>query len=138
MVEISVQYEGNFRCRSIHGPSGAELATDAPRDNLGKGEAFSPTDLTATSLAACMLTTMAIVAKKSSWAVDLSGVSARVRKHMTPEPPRRIAKLEVDVTLPLPATHPDRAAMERTALTCPVFLSLHPEVEKVVAFDWAG
>jgi len=138
MVEISVNYEGSFRCLSTHGPSGAVLPTDAPKDNLGKGEAFSPTDLTATSLAACMLTTMAIVAEKKSLQVDLAGVSARVRKHMTAEPPRRIAKVEVEVTLPLPDSHPNREVLEHAARNCPVSLSLHPEVEQAVTFVWRG
>ena len=138
MVEISLRYDGNFRCESVHGPSGAKLPTDAPKDNLGQGEAFSPTDLTAASLPACMLTTMAILARKNAWTVDLSGVTAKVRKHMTAEPPRRIAKLEVDVYLPLPANHTDREAVEQAGLTCPVYLSLHPEVEKAVVFHWEG
>jgi len=136
MVEISVTYQGDFHCLSTHGPSGAEVPSDAPKDNLGKGEAFSPTDLTATSLAACMLTTMAIVVQKKSLQVDLGGLSARVRKHMTAEPPRRIAKIEVAVEMPLPASHPDRAALEHAALNCPVSLSLHPEVEQAVTFEW--
>lgn len=138
MVEISVSYEGGFRCQSVHGPSGAVLPTDAPKDNLGKGEAFSPTDLTATSLAACMLTTMAIVAQKKGLQIDLTGSIAKVGKHMTAEPPRRIAKLDVSMRIPLPASHPDRAAVEEAALTCPVALSLHPEVEKVIVFHWEG
>jgi len=136
MVAISVTYEGNFRCLSTHASSGAVLPSDAPKDNLGKGEAFSPTDLTATSFAACMLTTMAIVVQKKSLRVDLGGLSARVRKHMTAEPPRRIAKIEVAVEMPLPASHPDRATLEHAALNCPVSLSLHPEVEKAVTFEW--
>ena len=136
MVEISVTYQGDFHCLSTHGPSGAEVPSDAPKDNLGKGEAFSPTDLTATSFAACMLTTMAIVVQKKSLQVDLGGLSARVRKHMTAEPPRRIAKIEVAVEMPLPASHPDRAALEHAALNCPVSLSLHPEVEQAVTFEW--
>jgi len=136
MVEISVTYQGDFHCLSTHGPSGAEVPSDAPKDNLGKGEAFSPTDLTATSLAACMLTTMAIVVQKKSLQVNLGGLSARVRKHMTAEPPRRIAKIEVAVEMPLPASHSDRATLEHAALNCPVSLSLHPEVEQAVTFEW--
>lgn len=138
MVEITLCYEGNLRCESVHAPSGARLPTDAPKDNLGQGEAFSPTDLTATSLAACMLTTMAIVVQKNGWQVDLKGVTARVRKHMTAEPPRRIAKLEVDVHLSLSASHPHRQGVEEAGMNCPVALSLHPEVEKVVNFHWDG
>jgi len=137
MVEVFVTYEGNFRCQSTHGPSGSILPTDAPKDNLGKGEAFSPTDLTATSLGVCMITTMAIVAQKKSLQADLTGITARVRKHMTAEPPRRIAKIEVEVAIPLPDSHPDREVLEETALNCPVYLSLHPDVEKAVTFVWA-
>jgi putative redox protein len=138
MVEISLTYQGGFRCLSTHGPSGALLPTDAPKDNLGQGEAFSPTDLTATSLAACMLTTMAIVAEKKSLQVDLAGVTARVGKHMTAEPPRRIAKVEVEVNLPLSDAHPDREVLEQAARNCPVSLSLHPGVEQAVTFVWRG
>lgn len=138
MVEFSVRYEGDLRCRSVHKPSGSELPTDAPADNLGRGESFSPTDLTATSLATCMLTTMAIGAKKNGLAIDLSGAGARVVKHMTPAPPRRIAKIEVELDLPAPPNHPDRARLEEFALQCPVALSLHPDVEKAVTFRWIG
>jgi putative redox protein len=138
MVEFSVRYEGDLRCRSTHGPSGSELPTDAPADNMGKGESFSPTDLTATSLATGMLTTMAIGAKKNTLAVDLTGAGARVVKHMTSEPPRRIAKIEVELDLPISADHPDRAKLEQFALQCPVALSLHPDVEKKVSFRWLG
>ena len=137
MVEISVEYEGDLHCLSIHGPSRAALSTDAPKDNLGKGEAFSPTDLTATSLGVCMLTTMAIVAGKRSLDVELSGTKATVRKHMTATAPRRIQKIEVNVEIPLPDSHPAREVLEEAAINCPVALSLHPEVEKAVTFVWA-
>jgi len=137
MVEISVEYEGDLHCLSIHGPSRAALSTDAPKDNLGKGEAFSPTDLTATSLGVCMLTTMAIFAAKQSFGVELSGTKATVRKHMTATAPRRIRKIEVNVEIPLPDSHSAREALEEAALKCPVALSLHPEVEKAVTFVWA-
>jgi putative redox protein len=103
---------------------------------LGKGEAFSPTDLTATSLGVCMLTTMAIVAAKQSLDLDLSGTRAVVRKHMTTKPPRRIQKIEVAVEIPLPGTLPCRVTLEEAALNCPVALSLHSDVEKVVTFSW--
>ena len=136
MVEISVKYEGDLHCFAIHGPSRAELFTDAPKDNLGKGEAFSPTDLAATSLGVCMLTTMAIVAAKESLNLDLSGTRASVRKHMTAKPPRRIQKLEVAMEIPLPENLPSRATLEEAALNCPVALSLHPEIEKAVTFSW--
>jgi putative redox protein len=138
MVEISVEYEGHLHCLSIHGPSRAALSTDAPKDNLGKGEAFSPTDLAATSLGVCMLTTMAIAAAKRSLDLDLSGTRAMVRKHMTATPPRRIERIEVNVEIPLPDTHSVRGLLEDAALNCPVALSLHPDVEKVVTFSWKG
>ena len=136
MVEIVVEYEGNFHCQAVHGPSGALLPTDAPRDNLGKGEAFSPTDLTATSLGVCMLTTMAIVATRQSLDLDLSGARATVRKYMTASPPRRIAKIEVRLEMPLSETHPSCDVLKDAAVYCPVALSLHPEVEKAVTFYW--
>jgi putative redox protein len=136
MVEISVEYEGDLHCRAIHGPSGDRLSTDAPKDNLGRGEAFSPTDLAATSLGVCMLTTMAIAAEKQSLDVDLSGAKAKVRKHMTASPPRRILRLEVSVEMPVPETHDAREILENAALHCPVALSLHPDIEKTVSFSW--
>lgn len=138
MVEVSLTYEGNLRCLSTHGPSGAQLPTDAPKDNMGQGEAFSPTDLTATSLGACMLTTMAIAVIKKSLDAELTGAKAIVRKHMTAEMPRKIAKIEVELDIPLPEAHPARAVLEEVAWNCPVALSLHPEVEKAVTFRWVG
>jgi len=138
MVEVSLVYEGNLRCLSSHGPSGATLPTDAPKDNMGQGAAFSPTDLTATSLGACMLTTMAIASVKKSLGVDIAGAKAVVRKHMTVEAPRRIAKVEVEVEVPVAESHAAKSALEKAALNCPVALSLHPDVEKAVTFRWVG
>ncbi len=138
VVRVSVLYEGNLRCLSVHGPSNAPLMTDAPADNLGRGDAFSPTDLTATSLATCMLTTMAIVAQKKSLPVDLTGSKASVEKHMTSTLPRRIERLVVDLQIPLSANAPERPVLEEAARTCPVALSLHPDVEKSVTFRWSG
>jgi putative redox protein len=136
MVEISLEYRGDLRCLSVHGPSQATLSTDAPIDNLGKGEAFSPTDLTATSLGVCMLTTMAIAAAKKSLNVELSGTKATVKKHMTAAPPRRIQKIEVKVEFPLSESQAARETLEDAALTCPVALSLHPDVERAITFVW--
>lgn len=136
MVEMSVVYEGGFHCLATHGPSGATLPTDAPKDNLGKGEAFSPTDLATVALAACMVTTMAIAAKKKGLAINLTGAKARVVKHMTTEPPRRIAKIEVALEIATPAPSDDRVFLVETALNCPVALSLHPDVEVDVLFHW--
>ncbi len=137
MVEFQLIYEGGLRCTATHGPSGTAIATDAPTDNLGRGEAFSPTDLCATSLGTCMVTTMAIYAERNG--IDFpAGATLDVRKIMTSEPPRRIARIEVDMKLPLPPDHPSREELERVAINCPVALSLHPDVEKAMTFDWVG
>lgn len=136
MVEANVRYEGGLRCLAVHGPSQSEIGTDAPVDNMGRGERFSPTDLVGTALATCVATTMAIVATRHG--VELAGLTARVRKHMTAEPPRRIAKLEVDIVVPLAENHPQRALLEAAAHGCPVRRSLHPELEVVETFAWTG
>ncbi|MGA0338894.1 MAG: OsmC family protein, partial [Vulcanococcus sp.] len=93
MTQINSSYSGDLRCASLHGPSGSALETDAPTDNQGKGERFSPTDLVATALSTCILTIMGIVAERHDW--DLKGCTARVEKVMTSEAPRKIAQLEV-------------------------------------------
>jgi putative redox protein len=136
MVEANVRYEGGLRCVAVHGPSQSQIETDAPVDNMGRGERFSPTDLVGMALATCVATTMAIVADRLG--VDLTGLTARVRKHMTSEPPRRIARLEVDITVPLAENHPHHERLEAAANGCPVRRSLHPDVEVVETFTWAG
>ncbi|MEP7077593.1 MAG: OsmC family protein [Chthoniobacterales bacterium] len=135
MVNISISYNGNLHCTATHGPSGTEIATDAPTDNQGKGEAFSPTDLVATALGTCMATTMAIVAERKQ--IEIKGVTVRVGKEMI-DGPRRIGTLEVEVHIPLPQTCPERELLERTALHCPVHQSLQPEIRKPVKFFWEG
>ncbi|MCX6964268.1 MAG: OsmC family protein [Verrucomicrobia bacterium] len=136
MVEISIKYLGDLRCEARHEPSGTVITTDAPVDNEGRGESFSPTDLAATSLGACMLTIMGIAARKQG--VDLGDTQVKVLKEMTPKPPRRIAKLTVVFTIPLPASHEKRAMLEEAARNCPVHLSLDPGVEQEMGFDWVG
>ena len=136
MVHLSSVYEGGLRCRATHAPSGTSLVTDAPVDNHGKGESFSPTDLVATALGACMMTIMGIVAERHG--VNLVGMTAETVKEMTKEPPRRIASLRTRLTIPLPADHPQRAALEQAAHTCPVHKSLHPEIDAASEFVWAG
>lgn len=138
MVEFSISYQGELRCEAVHVPSSAQIFTDAPADNLGRGQSFSPTDLTCVSLATCMLTTMGIGAKKKGLDISFEGAKARVFKHMTAQPPRKIAKVEIELTIPQPESHPERAQIEEWALGCPVALSLHPEVEKAVTFRWNG
>ena len=100
LVKISVSYEGQLRCSAIHGPSGATLSTDAPIDNEGKGESFSPTDLVATALAACMATIMGISAKRHS--VKLEGMTIETTKEMSTDTPRKIVALKSTITIPLP------------------------------------
>ena len=136
MVEISIKYLGDLRCEATHGPSSKSLVTDAPVDNEGRGESFSPTDLTATSLGTCMLTIMGIAARRHG--IDLGETKVKVGKIMTTQPPRRIAKLEVVFTIPLSSDHPQRKLLENAANSCPVHMSLHPEVVQEVRFDWIG
>lgn len=136
MVHIDLTYTGSLRCEAVHGPSGSKILTDAPVDNHGRGEAFSPTDLATTSLGACMATVMGIVAEKHGVALD--GMTVSLDKIMTSAPPRRIAKIVASVRIPLAADHPRRAELEAAALGCPVFLSLHPDIEKDVTFEWVG
>ena len=136
MVTLTTTYEGGLRCRGSHGPSGTTLITDAPLDNHGKGESFSPTDLVATALGACMMTIIGIVADRRS--LDLAGMTVETEKVMTATPPRRIASLKTRITIPLPADHADRAVLEQAALTCPVHKSLHPEIDAAIEFVWTG
>jgi putative redox protein len=136
MVNISISYEGGLRCEAVHGPSGQKLFTDAPLDNHGRGESFSPTDLVATALGSCMATIMGIVADRHK--LDLTGMKIEVSKEMSQDTPRRIARLTTVIDVPLPQDHPDREILERAALTCPVHQSLHPEIEKPLEFRWVG
>jgi putative redox protein len=136
MVNISIRYTGDLHCAATHGPSQSELATDAPVDNNGKGEAFSPTDLLATALGTCMATVMAIAAQRHQ--IELRGMTVTVTKEMSTDTPRRIARLTSEMHIPLPEDHPQRALLEAAALSCPVHHSLHPDVEKPVKFVWEG
>jgi putative redox protein len=126
MTTVTCRYEGSLRCRAEHGPSGRELLTDAPLDNQGKGEAFSPTDLVATSLASCILTIMGITAERHG--IRLDPCSARVEKTMTGSGVRRIALLEVWVSLPPGLDEAERILLERAGEGCPVKRSLEDAV----------
>ena len=134
MVRVEVEYSGNLHTSCRHEPSGAELDTDAPKDNEGLGAAFSPTDLVATAVGSCMLTTMGIVARRHDW--PMAGARADIEKHMTTDPVRRIGKLVVRIVMPGGLPTEARAVLERAAHTCPVERSLHPDVERVVSFSW--
>ncbi len=128
-----VTYTGNLRTNCEHLSSGDSFITDAPVDNNGLGQAFSPTDTVATGLASCMLTMMGI--KSKGLEVDLTNSVAEVTKHMASDP-RRISKIEVRLSLPSRISERDRKVLEHTARTCPVLYSLHPDIEKVIAFHW--
>ncbi|MBS1622578.1 MAG: OsmC family protein [Bacteroidetes bacterium] len=133
-MTAEIIYEGHLRTRCRHIQSGTEILTDAPTDNHGKGEAFSPTDLTATSLAACIITTMGI--KAAQMPLDIDGVRAEATKVMAADP-RRIAEIQVSIYMPAKNyTDKDKQIMERIAHTCPVALSLHPDLRQVVTFHW--
>jgi len=131
MVQIDVAYQGGLRCQAVHGPSGTTLVTDAPVDNHGKGESFSPTDLVATALGACILTIMGIVAEREK--IDLHGMRITVQKEMSAEPPRRIARLATRIVMPKGLTE-QKAKLEKAAYTCPVHQTLHGNVELPIEF----
>lgn len=133
MTRSKVLYAGQLRTECIH-ESGATIHTDAPKDNHGKGEAFSPTDLFAVSLASCMLTLMGITARKAG--TDLVGVHANVEKMMSVDSPRRIAKIHVQVQGPHSIPEELRQRLEKAALDCPVHHSLHPDIELNIQFHW--
>lgn len=133
MVHIDVEYEGGLHCRLKHGPSGMVITTDAPKDNMGKGEAFSPTDLTAAALGACLLTIMGIFSQRHG--IELKGAKASITKEMKTEP-RRIGRITVTIAMPPGIPHDKRAALERTAESCPVHKSLHPDVETPIQFKY--
>ncbi|MCG3176571.1 MAG: hypothetical protein MOGMAGMI_01529 [Candidatus Omnitrophica bacterium] len=132
MTRMDILYEGDLHCRLTHGPSGAIVQTDAPKDNMGKGEAFSPTDLTAVSLGACMLTVMGIHARKRG--LELQGAVAQVTKEMIPAPDRRIGAITVSLAMPAGIPPGERAGLEEAGHTCPVRKSLSDRVKVSVSF----
>jgi len=135
MVEVAIVYQGKLRCQATHGPSGSQIITDAPKDNMGEGAAFSPTDLVGTALGTCMLTLMGITAQRLE--LDLNGTKVQVIKEMVTSPVRRIGKLEVEFTVPAQTSEEQRQKLQNAAMTCPVHRSLHPDVEIAVKFNWA-
>lgn len=129
----SIVYKGNLRCEAVHLQSKSTIETDAPTDNRGKGERFSPTDLLCVSLATCMLTTMGI--KANDLNIDMNNSKADVTKHMTSDP-RRVSKIEVSVSLPKTINEKERLILERTGNNCPVAKSVHPDIELVLSYHW--
>jgi len=136
MVKSTIEYTGELHCIATHGPSGTRIDTDAPLDNHGRGESFSPTDLVGAALGACMATIMGIAAQKRN--LDLAGMKIEVIKEMTTSAPRRIARLSTQIWLPIPASADPAKILENAALTCPVQYTLHPDIEKPVVFHYSA
>lgn len=141
MATIHIDYLGELRTDCIHLQSGTHINTDAPTDNQGRGEAFSPTDLVANALGTCIITTMAINARRDE--IDLNGSELDVTKVMTSQPPRRIARIVIDLVLranqngnPFLPDDKTRARLEAIAHTCPVAISLHPDIDQAVSIRW--
>jgi putative redox protein len=135
-MTASIVYKGELRCECTHLQSGSVIETDAPTDNRGKGERFSPTDTLCVALATCMITTMAL--KANDMGTDLAGTSISLTKHMLNEP-RRIGKIEVVLTFPsgLKVEDKDRVILERIGNNCPVWRALHPDVEVRAEYNWS-
>jgi putative redox protein len=133
MATIETTYLGGLRTEATHLQSGTKIITDAPTDNQGKGEAFSPTDLLAESLAGCMLTTMAIIGNNHG--INIDGTNAEVTKIMAPNP-RRVAEVVINLKFQKDYTDQEKSILEHAALTCPVAVSLHPDVKKTISFGW--
>lgn len=135
MVQMTGVYEGDKHCEIKHGPSSNIIQTDAPKDNNGRGEAFSPTDLVGAALGSCIVTTMAIFGEKNGINVNLKGSTFQVTKVMKMDP-RQIGELTVEITLPETLSPDQRATLEKIAHTCPVARSLNPEVKIPVVFHY--
>ncbi len=137
MSTISTTYSGNLRTQAIHNASGNAVITDAPLDNNGRGEAFSPSDLACAALGSCMLTIMGIVAERNN--INLEGAKMEITKKMVADP-RRISEVIIDFNLPTGSTFSDKekALLENAAKTCPVALSLHPDIKQTVTFNYSA
>ena len=134
-MTANIIYKGTLRCEATHLQSGSVIETDAPTDNRGKGERFSPTDLLCVSLATCIATTMGI--KADDMKIDLTDTTVEVTKHMLPDP-RRVAKIEVKLKMPstLQLDEKDKTILERVGNNCPVIKSLHPDLEVIIEYNW--
>ncbi len=135
MVKCKMTYQGGLHTELLHEPSGATVCTDAPVDNHGKGESFSPTDLMCSAMAGCMATIMGIYAEEHGLALE--GMTIEVGKVMSADP-RRIARIETVITLPLPPDTPHKAALEQCALGSSAMRSFHPDIEVPIAWNWVG
>ena len=133
MSQSNIVYKNNLRTEAVHLSSGEKIITDAPIDNKGKGEAFSPTDLVATALGSCMITIMGIAAQRHN--IDISGTSASVKKIMGSNP-RKIDEVVIDISMSKHLNENDRKRLERAALSCPVHKSLNPDLIKTISFSY--
>ncbi len=134
MAKITLTYDGNLRTTAVHEESGSVIQTDAPKDNQGKGELFSPTDLLATALGTCVLTLMGIGGNKMK--VDLQGLRATVEKKMAQAPSRKIGEIQIHIFCPTVFDSEVTQKLEQAALGCPVHQSLHPDVQQKILFHW--
>jgi putative redox protein len=135
MLISKVKYLGDLRSQAIHLSSGNEIITDAPKDNFGKGEAFSPTDLVATALASCMISVMGILSRREN-ITPMDGATAEVTKVMYPDP-RRIGEIHITISMPDKGfSQKERVMYEHAAHTCPVAKSLHPDLKQLIVFKW--
>jgi len=133
MNTFEIRYQGDLRTTATHLDSGSEISTDAPKDNLGLGETFSPTDMVCSALASCILTIMAITVEKND--VDIKNTTAIVKKTMG-DNPRKIVKIEIDFTFPKEYDSKTRIILERAAYNCPVHHCLSERIEKVISFTY--
>ena len=129
----TISYLGDLRTEATHIRSGEKIITDAPVDNKGKGEAFSPTDLLATSLGVCMITVMGIAARERN--INMDGTTCSITKVMAADP-RRVSEIHAEISFPYAFNEKERAVLEHTAKTCPVFYSLHPDIKKIISFKY--
>ena len=134
-VQCTMTYQGGLHTELQHGPSGATVCTDAPVDNHGKGESFSPTDLMCSAMAGCMATIMGIYAEEQG--LDLTGMTITVSKVMNANP-RRIARIETEISVPLPADNPHKDALLQCCLGSPAMRSFHPDIEVPITWKWNG
>ena len=135
MNTFEIKYKGDLRTTAIHLDSGSEISTDAPKDNHGLGETFSPTDMVCTALASCILTIMAIAVERDN--IDIKGTTAVVKKTMGKNP-RRISKIDIDLTFPREYDQKTKTILERAAYNCPVHHTLSETVEKNISFTYTG
>lgn len=136
MVHFTAEYLGGLQCRATHTPSGSTMLTDAPADVGGQASTFSPTDMVATGLLTCIMTTMALVAQRGG--LDLAGMTGSIEKVMRTSPPRRIDALKLQLSMPIPADHPMVDKLKHAAQNCPVHLSLHPEITETIDWQWVA